>query len=106
MYRGQFRALGYIGLLLSISALFGCESDNEHFCAKYSYYYRQLTQPGLIPYRDIGDQLRADLVDPKKDPDQAKIALFVLNDIVSEIKPAGVSPKDYCMRSKLWENYF
>lgn len=93
-------------LALMLALLVGCESDNEHFCAKYSYYYKELTKPGLIPYRDISDQLRADLINPQKDPDQAKIALFVLNDIVNESKLEGISAQEHCMRSKLWENYF
>ena len=85
--------------------MLGCSSDNEHFCAKYSFYYRELTQPGLIPYRDMEHQLLEELRNPEKDPDKAKIALFVLADIVNDVKPKAEDAQDYCMRRKLWERY-
>lgn len=105
-YSLRYRSLISLGIFTGLLAIVACESENEHFCAKYSYYYRELTQPGLIPYKDIGEQLQAELVNPEKDSDRAKIRLFVLNDIVSDIKPKEESAQDFCMRRKLWERYF
>ncbi len=85
--------------------LMACESENEHFCAKYSYYYKELTQPGLLPYRDLKAQLREELTDPRKDPDRAKIALFVLEDIDNDVVPDHETPQDFCMRRKRCQRY-
>lgn len=94
-------------LIFACSAILlaACESENEHFCAKYSFYYRELTQPGLLPYDDLEEQLRAELHHPGKDPDRARIGLFVLADIVNAAKPIGEDPREYCMRRQLWNRY-
>jgi hypothetical protein len=91
--------MGFIVLLQA------CASDNDHFCAKYSYYHDELTKPGILPYRDIREQLRRELEDENRDPDKSRIALFVLNDIESEVIPEGEDPQQYCLRRNLWQRY-
>lgn len=94
------------GLYILVAFLLSaCESENEHFCAKYSYYYKELTQSGILPYKDIKAQLQRELADVKKDHDQAKIALFVLEDIDNDIKPENEPAKAFCTRRKRWEQY-
>ncbi|BFM16444.1 hypothetical protein R50073_26270 [Maricurvus nonylphenolicus] len=92
-------ALMVLGLMLV-----GCESENEHFCAKYQYYYRELTAPGILPIRDLREQLEKDLA-KSPDSDPTKMALFVLNDIEADIKPEAEEPRDYCMRRQRWTRY-
>ncbi|MBR9911271.1 MAG: hypothetical protein GYB33_13060 [Gammaproteobacteria bacterium] len=92
------------GLLLLL-VVTGCGSANEHFCAKYSYFYEELSKPGIMPLGDIEEQLRSELADPGKDGDRARISLYVLNHVASGIKPPGEAPQDYCMRRRLWESY-
>ena len=94
--------VGYVITALLITA---CESENDHFCAKYSYYAKELTRPGNLPFRDIKAQLRSALEDEGKDHDQTRIALFVLEDIENDIKAADESAIAFCKRRKRWEHY-
>ena len=94
-----------IGCVITGLLIAACESENDHFCAKYSYYSKELARPGNLPYRDIKTQLRASLNDDSKDHDQTRIALFVLEDIESDIKGADESAVAFCKRRKRWERY-
>ncbi len=92
-------------ILVSLVLLVGCESKNEHFCSKYQYFYRELTAPGILPIRDLRQQLEKDLTNKNRDPERARMALFVLNDIERDMKPKQEEPRDYCMRLQRWSNY-
>lgn len=81
-------------------ALVGCESDNDHFCAKYSYYYTELTQPDILPLFEIKRQLTAEL--EKKPSDKTRMMLFVLDEIDAEVKPASETAQAYCQRRARW----
>lgn len=85
--------------------LVGCESDNEHFCARYEYVYDQLLEDGVPSYGEIKQQLQTTLADPKKDHDQARFMLFVLEDWYSEIKPVDEPARSFCMRLQRWQAY-
>ena len=85
--------------------LLGCEQDNEHFCVRYQYLYNQLLEPDLPSYDEMRLQLMKQLADPKKDKDQAKFMLFVLDDWRSGVKTDYESPQQFCMRIKRWESY-
>lgn len=95
--------------LLSVGMM-GCfvvacgESGNEHFCAKYSYFYKELTEPGVLPFMSLRRSLNKELSDLSKRED-AKIALFVMSDIDRGLKRSSESPQEYCMRRKRWEQY-
>ncbi len=98
--RTQSAILVSAGVALLLS---GCESDNEHFCAQYSYYYNELTAPGVLPYRDLRMLLDKDV---REDPDsKSRIALFVLEDIQRGAKPENETPQDFCLRRKRWEQF-
>jgi hypothetical protein len=99
------KSLGRIPLILSGLILVGCESENEHFCAKYQYFYRELTAPGILPIRDLREQLEKDLA-KSPDSDPTKMALFVLNDIEADVKPEAEEPREYCMRRQRWTRYY
>lgn len=94
-------------LMLGLALLLGaCESDNEHFCARYQYVYNQLLdEPDLPPYTDMKQQLLADLAKAKQADDKAKFMLFILEDWHSEMKPAHEDSRDFCMRAKRWQYY-
>lgn len=85
--------------------LAGCESDNEHFCARYQYVYDQLLVDGLPSYADMRLRLKTDLSDPNKDKDQSRFMLFVLEDWYAEIKPGHESARDFCLRVSRWQAY-
>ena len=91
---------GLVVILLS-----GCESDNEHFCARYQYVYNQLLVDNLPSYSEMKQSLQAVLADPKKDHDQARFMLFVLEDWHAEIKPEAESARDFCLRINRWQAY-
>lgn len=93
------------GLLAFVLLLAGCESDNEHFCARYNYLYQQLLEDGNPSYGEMKQQLTATLNDPQKDKDQPRFMLFVLEDWYSEIKPAHETAKDFCLRLQRWQSY-
>lgn len=93
-------AFAFVGLLL----LSGCESENDHFCSKYSYFTDELTAEGILPYRDLKAQLQEELR-KKPDSDHTKMALFVLEDIDRDMRPANESARDYCMRRERWKMY-
>ena len=93
-------------LLVTLSFLVvGCASENDHFCAKYSFYYKELTAPGILPYRDIKAQLEADLRKDNIDHDKTKMALFVLEEIDNDVKPAAEAAQDFCLRRERWKVY-
>lgn len=83
-----------------VLALVGCESDNDHFCAKYSYYYTELTQPNILPLFEIKRQLTAEL--EKKPSDKTRMMLFVLDEIDAEVKPTSETAQAYCQRRARW----
>lgn len=85
--------------------LVGCESDNEHFCARYQYLYEQLLRDDVPSYTEMYEQLQANLADPKKKKDQAEFMLFVLEDWRSGIIPEGEAARDFCMRVQRWQAY-
>ncbi len=95
----------FIGLLLCSLLLLGCESENEHFCSKYSYFYKELTAPGILPIRDLRAQLERERDGAGADRQRARMALFVLDEIQSELKPEAESARDYCLRRKRWERF-
>ena len=99
MYR-MLRGCGLVGMLL----LIGCESENEHFCSKYSYFTNELTAEGILPYRDLKEQLEVDLR-KKPDSDHSKMALFVLEDINLDMRPEHETARDYCLRRERWKMY-
>ena len=93
-------AFAFVGLLL----LSACESENDHFCSKYSYFTDELTAEGILPLRDLKPQLLEDLR-KKPDSDHTKMALFVLADIDRDMRPANESARDYCVRRERWKMY-
>ena len=89
-----------------LSLLVACESDNEHFCARYDYVYSQLLDDDELPsYGEMRAQLVLDMSDPKKDKQQAKFMLFVLDDWQSELVQPGETPRESCMRIERWQQY-
>ena len=93
-------------LLLAASLLLvACESDNEHFCARYQYVYNQLLEDDLPSYGEMKSQLMENLANPKKDKEQARFMLFVLEDWYSEIKPEGEDSRAFCLRIQRWQGY-
>ncbi len=101
MYLLSLKAL----LLIVVLLLAACESDNEHFCARYQYVYNQLLEDDLPTYSDMKSQLMENLANPKKDKEQARFMLFVLEDWYSEIKPATEDTREFCMRIQRWQAY-
>ena len=94
-----------VGCCLALLLLVGCESKNEHFCARYQYVYDQLLEDDLPDYDDMRAALYETLDNPKKNSDQAKFMLFVLEDWRSEIKPQHESSHAFCLRIKRWQRY-
>lgn len=94
-----------IGLLLSVFMLSACESDNEHFCAKYAYVYDQLNDPDLPSYGEMKQQLEKEIAERPGDHDQQKLMLFALEDHHIEIKPAHLEAKAFCLQSERWKYY-
>lgn len=95
----------YFTLGIAVVLMAACETDNEHFCARYQYVYDQLLEDGLPSYGEMKQQLLADIDNPKKEQEQAKFMLFVLEDWYSGAKPEGEPSKDFCMRFSHWERY-
>ncbi len=89
------------GVLPLLSA---CESDNEHFCARYQYVYKQLLEPGLPPVSEMRAELQRKLV-KASDDDHARFMLFVLNDYDRQLKPDGEDVRDFCLRRQVWQRY-
>lgn len=100
----KMKGLAKAPVILLGLVLLGCESENEHFCAKYQYFYRELTAPGILPLRDLREQLEKDFA-KSPDSDRTKMALFVLDDIEADIKPKAEEPREYCMRRQRWTRY-
>ncbi len=94
-----------MGVLACGVILLGCESENEHFCSKYSYFYKELTAPGILPIRDLRAQLERERDGEGADRQRARMALFVLDEIQGELKPDNEAPRDYCLRRKRWERF-
>ncbi len=94
-----------IATILSAVLLMSCESDNEHFCARYQYLYNQLLVEKLPSYGEMKQSLQDTLANPKKDKDQARFMLFVLEDWYSGMKPEGEPARDFCLRMKRWQGY-
>ncbi|MEE8058915.1 MAG: hypothetical protein V3T17_13935 [Pseudomonadales bacterium] len=95
-----------LAFLLSLPILLlACESDNEHFCARYQYVYEQLLVDDVPPYDEMKLTLVDNLSNPKKDKGQAKFMLFVLEDWYSGFKPEHEPAQDFCMRIKRWQHY-
>ena len=93
------------GILVCSAFLLGCESENEHFCSKYSYFYKELTAPGILPIRDLRAQLEQERDGEGADRQRARMALFVLDEIQADFKPDNEAPRDYCLRRKRWERF-
>lgn len=91
------------GLLFVCVLLAGCESANDHFCAKYSYYYTELTQPDILPRTEIRRQLQAEI--DKKPSDKTRMMLFVLDEIDAGVKPESETAQDYCLRRQRWQAF-
>lgn len=92
--------------LLAVLLMAGCESDNEHFCARYHYVFNQLLQEQELPsYAEMRAQLLQDMKNPKKKKEQAQFMLFVLEDWNNGIRPEGEEPRDFCMRTQRWTAY-
>lgn len=95
----------FLPIVMTMLMLIACNSENEHFCARYQYVYEQLLVDGNPSYLDMRQQLQLNAEDPKKNNQQAKFMLFVLEDWNLEIKPEGEDSKRFCMRSKRWDQY-
>lgn len=92
-------------IIILLLPLLSCESDNEHFCARYKYVYNQLLDDDLPPYGEMKQQLLENMSNPKKEKEQAKFMLFVLDDWYFELKPEGEETKAFCMRINRWKQY-
>ena len=99
------KLISRVALASVLLVLAGCESDNEHFCARYQYVYNQLLDDDIPPYSEMKSQLVANMSDPAKEHEQAKFMLFVLEDWYSELKPEHEDSQAFCMRIKRWQNY-
>lgn len=85
--------------------LAACASDNEHFCSKYSYLYKQLQDPDVPPLSEVRENLNAKLKDPSKDHDQPRMMMFVLNDFEMGGKPDHLTAREYCLQAERWKHY-
>ncbi len=95
-----------VGLLIAIGVgLSACESENEHFCARYQYLYNQLLSDDVPSYMEMRQQLEANLADPNKKKEQAEFMLFVLEDWNNGLKPDGEDAREFCMRIERWRGY-
>lgn len=99
-----FKCCTKLGLLTVVLVL-GCADKNEHFCAKYSYFYNELTQPGILPLPEIRNQLEAEVRDPKKDNDRSRMALLVLDDLQGGFIHSFDDPREFCFEWRRWEKY-
>jgi len=90
-------------IFLVVVLLQGCESDNDHFCAKYSFYYGELTQPGILPRQAIRQQLEKKL--SLHGSDKTKMMLFVLNELDADVKRESEPAQEYCLRRQRWKAY-
>lgn len=90
-------------LFLMSALLVACTPDNEHFCQKYSYFYDELSEPGILPYRDIKQQLEKDIKESNKDRD--RLMLMVLEDKNNDVFGYKESAAEYCLRAKRWGNF-
>ncbi len=94
-----------MGCCLISLLLVGCESKNEHFCARYQYVYDQLLENDVPDYGEMKSALHETLDNPKKDKDQATFMLFVLEDWRSGIKPQHETSRVFCLRIQRWQQY-
>lgn len=86
-------------------ALAGCADPNEHFCAKYQFFYDELTRPDVMPLILIREQLEDDLNNPKADFEKVTMALFVLTDIEDKRMRHNETPTEFCFRTERWSLY-
>lgn len=92
--------------LMPLFLLAACESDNEHFCARYNYVYSQLlNDPQLPSYMEMRQQLEQNLQDPKKKKEQQQFMLFILEEWHSGMKPEAEEPRAFCLRAQRWTAY-
>lgn len=98
------RRLAALMLMLLVVA---CESDNDHFCVRYQYVYNQLLDESedLPPYGEMKQQLLENMADPKKEYEQARFMLFVLDDWYFEMIPVQEPSRDFCIRMQRWQGY-
>ena len=92
-------------VIICVIFLSACESDNEHFCARYEYVYNQLNDPELPSYNEMKQQLQKEIDERAGDNDQQKFMLFVLEDFHIEIKPQHLTPQVFCLESQRWQYY-
>lgn len=92
-------------ILIGVFFIVSCESDNEHFCSRYSYVYKQLHDPQLPSYSEMKAQLMAEIKQKKDDNDQPKFMLFVLEDFHNGINPGNEDPQQFCLRVQRWQQY-
>lgn len=93
-------------LFVMVMLLGGCSSDNEHFCARYQYVYKQLNDASLPSYNELKERLISDINKKKDDNDNEKFMLFVLEDFHSGIKPQDLEVKQWCLEAERWKKYF
>lgn len=103
MPRGYLPRWGLLWATLLL--LGGCESDNEHFCARYAYVYNQLQDESLPSYAEMRARLFQDLKNPDKKKEQVQFMLFILEEWNNGIKPEGEDPREFCMRTQRWSGY-
>jgi len=101
----EVTAMKTVALLVLLLLLLSCESDNEHFCARYQYVYGQLLEEDLPPYGEMKQQLLEKIAKSKAGDQQSSFMLFVLEDWYSEFKPSGEDAKAFCLRIKRWQHY-
>lgn len=90
-----------VWLSLSTLLVVSCTPDNEHFCAKYSYYYDELSQPGILPLADIKQQLESAI--KKSGSEKDKLMLLVLEDKEKGLIRHNEAAIEYCMRAERWK---
>jgi hypothetical protein len=89
--------------LIVLVLLSSCTDDNEHFCAKYSYLYEQLDEPGLPSYGEMKEKLVDEIT--RKNSDHSKMMLFVLEDHHLGLKQGHETAQEYCLRMQRWQFY-
>lgn len=90
-------------LCISLAAVAGCSSDNEHFCTRYQYLYQQLGDATLPPYAQLRAALHNEIQSEGGSDKRSEMMLLALDDYYYEVVPYGESPKEYCMRVKRWQ---
>lgn len=102
IYKRTIKAFAVFVPVLWLSA---CTDKNEHFCSKYQYYHNELTAPGILPLRDIRQQLQDELAKKTKaghNTEKTRTMLLVLDDLQKELITDGLEPREFCMKRKRW----